>query len=315
MNARKIATKLTPLVFYALIVVFLVIYLESIDWSKVRDISFVPIYVVLSLLLGLAANYWRTIAWFVILRSLGSRSLAGKRIQLAQVYAKSWMGRYIPGTAPWILGKIYFASKLGISKSKLAVSSLLEGGLQVAATIAASFVLLLTDKRLDTVSTDFKLLMVLSLIGCVIVMIPPIFNRLISLAYKILRRGEFAREHHATNSSIARGTFMYVVCTLVLGLSLFYIAKAVYPELGYDSALYVMGASSLAGAIGMLAIFTPSGLGVREGVLLVLLAAVMPKEIALVVAIAGRIISVVVDLLFLGLTKATLHFTGHSLDD
>ena len=53
----------------------------------------------------------------------------------------------------------------------------------------------------------------------------------------------------------------------------------------------------LAGAIGILSLFAPSGLGVREAIQLLLLPRVIPAEIALVVTVAARIWSIAVDAL------------------
>src|SRR5690606_15773151 len=113
-------------------------------------------------LLAMAFRYWGAFIWLAILRTLGATRLRQNLSQLLHVYAKSWLGRYIPGTAPWILGKIYFASKLGVSKNKLAVSSLLEGGLQIIVTLVIAVGILLLDPKVDSVITaELKVLMAL----------------------------------------------------------------------------------------------------------------------------------------------------------
>ena len=61
-----------------------------------------------------------------------------------------------------------------------------------------------------------------------------------------------------------------------------------------------MGASSLAGAVSMLAIFAPSGIGVREGIQLALLSIIMPTEYALVITVFTRLWGVAMDFIFLG---------------
>jgi len=213
------------------------------------------------------------------------------------------MGRYIPGTAPWILGKIYFASKHGISKNKLAVSSLLEGALQVSVVMAVAFVMLIFDRRLDIISNNLKLLMGGVLIVCLIMITPPIFNRVASLASRILRKKPLKPEDTASNKTIASGAALYVISALLSGLSLFFIAKSVYPSLGVGELAFVMGAGNLASAASMLAVFAPSGVGVREGIQLVLLSAIMPKEFALLVTVLTRLWSIALDFAFLSLSK------------
>lgn len=77
-------------------------------------------------------------------------------------------------------------------------------------------------------------------------------------------------------------------------------------ELPWSQVFFVMGASSLAGAVSMLAVFAPGGIGVREGVQIALLSVVMPTEFALVVAVATRLHSVLVDLAFYGAARTVL---------
>lgn len=300
----KKALKLVPYIFYSLLIIFLILYIKNIDFSKFQSIHLAWQFIIIASLFGLGMRFWQIFIWFTLLRNLGAKELRKSSRQLAYVYAKSWLGRYIPGTAPWILGKIYFAAKHGIPKSKLAVSSLLEGGLQVAVVMAVAFTILLFDTRLNSINGGVKLLMSFVLVGCILAMLPPIFNRLISLAYKLLRKKIIDQRDLASNKTVLQGALLYVVGALLSGTALFFIAKAVYPALDYQNIVFVIGISNLAGALGMLAIFAPSGLGVREVILLTLLSVIMPPEYAILVTITSRLWDVAMDGIFFGITRA-----------
>lgn len=299
----SIAKKFLPALFYILLILFLIFYLEGIDFSKFKSAHFEWSFAIAALVTGLVERYWQVFIWLTLLKGLGATGLRGSAGQLTYVYAKSWMGRYIPGTAPWILGKIYFASKHGISKNKLAVSSLLEGALQIAVVMAVAFVLLIFNTRLNVISTEFKIVMAVILACCIISILPPVFNRLISLAYKLLRHKNLEREHLANSKMIAKGTVLYAAAALLSGVSFFLVAKAIDPHLNLHNFAFVMGAGDLAAAVGMLAIFAPSGIGVREGVQLILLSAIMSKEFAILVTVTTRLWGVVLDFIFFGLSK------------
>ena len=296
-SLKKTAFKLIPWVFYGLLLVFLVLYLRSIDYSKLADISISWPYVLIATAFALAFRYWGAFIWVVLLHSLGAATVRLNRT-LVYIYAKSWLGRYIPGTAPWILGKIYFASQQGISKNKLAVSSLLEGALQIIVQFLFALALLAFDPRLDIISGQIKLLILVAIVGCVVALIPAVFNKLVATAYQLIKKKTFAREHYASGRTIGKGFGLYVIGALLSSLSLFFIAKAVYPALGYDQLLFVMGVGTLSGAVSMVAIFAPSGLGVREGIQLALLSLIMPTEYALVITVVTRLWSILVDMLF-----------------
>lgn len=297
--------KYLPILFYVLIIVFLIIYLSSIDFSKFKGIRFAWVYMLIASILGLVTRYWAVLTWLVILKSLGAEHFRRHLSKLVYVFAKSWMGRYIPGTAPWILGKIYFASKLGISREKLAVSSLLEGGMQIAVTLAVGFGLVLFSNHLNLIGPGLKLTTLIALAACIAAISPPVFNRLITLAYKLMRKKQLAKEHLAKRKTIVNGSLVYLAGAVVSGLAFFFVAKSVFPSLGYDNLLFVIGAANISGAIGMLAIFVPSGIGVRDGIFLAMLSVIMPTEIALVITVVSRLWGVVMDLVFLGFSKAT----------
>ena len=53
----------------------------------------------------------------------------------------------------------------------------------------------------------------------------------------------------------------------------------------HQEFLYVAGIYGLSCIIGILAVFAPSGLGVREGIMLLGLGLVMPKEYAVIISI------------------------------
>lgn len=286
-----------PYIFYTLLLIFLVLYIQNIDFQSLRNLKINWSLVLLATLFGIVTRYWGAYIWLVILKGLGAKKLNNKA-ELIYIYAKSWLARYIPGTAPWILGKIYFASKQGISKNKLAVSSMLEGAIQVTVVMVLGFILLIFDSRLDILDDSLKALMVIVIAVSMVALVPAIFNRIMAAFYKIVRKKQFAKEHYANKEIIAKGASLYVIGAILNGISFFYISKSIFPDLDFSNMLFLIGAMSLAGAASMLAFFAPSGLGVREGILLVLLGLIMPAEYALVITVFTRLWSILVDLIF-----------------
>lgn len=301
-----ITRRIVPIAFYVLLAFFLFLYLRRVDFAALADVRIEWTSLLVASAFAIGFRFWGAFIWLVLLRGLGAGNLHGSRRQLTYVYAKSWLGRYIPGTAPWILGKIYFASQHGVSKSKLAVSSLLEGGLQIVVLMALSFLLLAFDPRMRQVGTGAVLLMLGVMVVCLVTLVPSVFNGIVSTAYRLLRKRPLEREHHASTGTIGKGVALYAVGAVISGLSLFYVIRAVHPAVGHDQALFVMGAANFAGAASMIAICAPSGLGVREGILLVLLGLIMPPEFALAATVISRLWGIVMDFAFLALARLLL---------
>jgi uncharacterized membrane protein YbhN (UPF0104 family) len=87
----------------------------------------------------------------------------------------------------------------------------------------------------------------------------------------------------------------YGAVLLATGLSFYLVAQAVTDE--PPNIALAIGAYCLASAIGMAAPFVPSGLGVREGVVIALLSGTMPADTVLVAAGTARAVSIVADIL------------------
>lgn len=291
------------MVFFALIVWFLVLYLQSIDTNKLRQLTIDWKYIAIGSALSLIFRYWGAFIWRVILRALGANHLPSFTTT-TDVYARAWMGRYIPGTVPWIAGKVYLASTWGISKSRLAVASLLEGGSQVLAITFVSFLVLGFDPRLNVLKPAAKLSLIFLGLLLLVVLIPKVFNGFIHLAYRLVKRKTVPDELRINTSAVIRSFVLYALGALLTGASCFFVILAVAPHLAFSDIWFVIGAFGLATVAGMAAPFAPSGLGVRDGIQLALLTAILPKETALAATILLRLWSVAIDLLFLLTTRS-----------
>lgn len=290
------------LAFMLAAALFFVLYLRHVDWQRLSQLHFAWWNLIAATVFALFTRYWFVMIWRYILRDLGADKLPRFSI-LADVYAKAWMGRYIPGTVTWIAGKVYMASSHGISKKRLAVSALLEGGMQVAAIMLVALLLLGFDPRLNVIPQIYKILMVILAGLILLTLVPAVFNRLVKLVFTVLRSGGVDSELLINEKAALRAFGLYVVGSFILGLSEFFISRTIVPGLSWHDFWFIVGAFNLAGALGMVAIGVPSGLGVRDGVLVLLLSAIVPKEIALAITVTSRLWSAVSDVLLFGLAS------------
>lgn len=284
-------------VFLILVVVFFALYLRDIDYSVFKELRINWVLLLIATIISLGFRYWGVFIWRFILKDLGANNLPRFSL-LTHVYAKAWMGRYIPGTVTWIASKIYLANKLGISKSRLAVSSLLEGGMQIVASMAVALLILGIDPRLDVISPQIKLVMILIAVCALVVLYPPIFNTLLRKAYSIIRRRRAYDELRTNGKATIRSFILYALGAILVGSSYYFLTASLYEGTDGSMYWYIVGAFTLAGALGMATPFVPSGLGVRDGAQLVLLSLIMPKEIALAITVFSRLWSALVDVLF-----------------
>lgn len=291
---KRLALRSIPWIFYLLVAVFAYFYLRNIDWQKLGQVSINWWWMLAASVASIAVRYWFANIWMVLLKGLGAK-LEGQSLDLYLVYAKSWLGRYIPGGATWIVGKIYFATKLGISRAKLGISSFLEGALQIIVVLMSAAAMLAFDARVQSLGRVW----VWSLLGAaalgLVAVYPPVFNRVLSFGYLKVRKTPLSPDHLPSHKTVAQGIGAFLVSSVLSGLSFYFVAAAVDPGLSADSVLFIIGASNLASALSMLAFFAPAGLGVREGVQLSMLLLVMKPELALAATILMRLWSIVMD--------------------
>ena len=292
----------TQRVFTVLVIVFIGRYLATIDWSELRGLRLAPGPFVLATVISLAYRFWGAHIWLFLLRQLGADLGRAESWQLLYVYAKSWMGRYLLGAGTWIAGKVFFATQHGIPRrNKLAVSGVLEAALQMLATLAVGLSFLVADSRLGAQGSSAATWSSFALVFCIIALIPSVFRLEVRAAYWIFRRRPIDPSHLPGWRPIVRGAGLYVVGTLMSGVSYFFVAQAVYGGLDSADLLYVVGASSVAAAVSLVVVIAPAGLGVREGIQVMFLTAIMPQEVAWVIAIFTRVWSIGLDAIFVGL--------------
>jgi uncharacterized membrane protein YbhN (UPF0104 family) len=215
----------------------------------------------------------------------------------------SQLGKYLPGKIFLYLGRLHFYVREGKGAGPVTVAF----GVEMVGNFAASiFMVLVAVMTADVPALDpYRWLLVVALIGLLASLHPRLIGWLVALAAKVLRRKPF--QITMGYGQLLRYVGLYVVNWLVFGLALYVFIRSFYP-LEFSSIVYLAGAFSFASMVGILAVFAPSGLGVREGVLAVFLNQVMPTSVALVVSVATRLWLTVIELLSAGVVYLVARF-------
>lgn len=289
--------------FYLLVAIFLVLYAQSLDFSGLADIEINYGFLLLATLLALFARFWFARIWAFFLSSLEVELDAASRKELNLVYAKAWLGRYVPGSIVWVAGKVYFASKLGISKTKLAVSSYLEAVIQLATTLLLAVLLVVLDPKTRELAGAGVWLMVAILLVGVIALYPPVLARYAGFGYRLLKKQQLDAANLPTANVMLQASLRFTFSALISSVAFYLVLFAIYPDLGFSQLFYVLALTSIANALSMVAVFAPAGVGVREGVLIAGLAVIVDPAIALLAALLMRVLSIFWDGLFFLIAK------------
>lgn len=296
---KGIVAKFISALFYIVFIFFLFVYIKNLDFDKLRTVRISYSYLFFAIILGFLNRFFNSFVWLKILENLGAR--IDNYLFLNYIYAKSWLGRYIPGKVTWIVGKIYFATKHGVSKKKLGVSSFFEGILQVLAALLYGSILLSITNGFNTLSHELRIFLIIFCLVICIVLVPSIFNGIIKFVYWVLKKKKLEEEHLINWKIILRALLYFIISMTIGGISYFLINLSIY-QIPISRLPYYIGAINLAGAIGIASLIAPSGIGVKEGVQIFFLNQIMPKEIVLVVTLFSRLWAIIMDLLFFGVS-------------
>lgn len=282
--------------FYAVVAAILVAYLMRLDLASLASIRIGWRYFALALVVGLVQRLLIPLVWVIMLRSLGVK--VRRYASFNFVYAKAWLGRYVPGKVAMIAARVYFADELGASRGAIAVSSLAELGAQllVGGVVGLLGVASIAGSS-DTIAPYMPL--IYGLIAALGVLLwPSVFNRLMRLLYKVFRRPTEGMPEVSVRT-LAAAVCGFVVVFGVTGIFAVLLAASVNP-VAFDHALFVFGVYALAGVLGMAFVFAPSGLGAREAVQLPLFALVFSPEDAVAIVLVSRVAELATDALFYG---------------
>jgi uncharacterized membrane protein YbhN (UPF0104 family) len=209
--------------------------------------------------------------WLLILERLG----ADTRPQWMAIFFQSQLAKYIPGTLWQYAGRLTLARGRGLPTRTVARSMPIELGASIAGAGLASLLLLGVWGIPVAVAAAG---------GCFAAM-----ARTRSAATKLSRN----------LSAAALAAPLYAAVWVIVGSAFWLTASAILSVPVRQLPFYI-GAFAAAWIVGVVAIYAPGGLGVREGVLVGLLHSRLGSADALVVAAASRLMLTVVDILFAG---------------
>jgi len=248
------------------------------------------------------------LGWALLLNNMAGKKYISKLsvVKAMRAWLLTIMSRYLPGNVWHIFSRMAFANQLNVGKSQIISSSTLEQGLAVIGAMLIAAVSLpfwpLADMPQEWLP-NFILFMFLFLFGLA-VLHPRILSPILRWAAFRLHKPKL--EWTFDYKTIIQFVFIYALAAFFAGLALVAVMAGL-GEFRATNIIFIIGSSALAWVVGYLSFITPSGLGVREGVLTALLALVYPLPIAIVASLIFRVTSTLGEfaavVLFLGFKR------------
>ena len=213
----------------------------------------------------------------------------------------SLLGKYLPGKLFLLAGRLHFYRREKRSALQISMCFMVE---TICVLLAAILVLLAVPLFADLPIVSRYRTPALALVALFLIAIRPRHLELIANPFlRLARRPPISLPVRYVDMLAVVAVF--TLNWTLLGLGFFLFASSLYP-MSLRYLLYLAGSFALASTIGILALFAPAGLGVREAILVVALSAIMPQAVAVVVTLASRVWMTLGELMAVGAVALAL---------
>ena len=269
-------------------------------WEQARGaVAALPLWALpLAVSAGMAGSAAQLMAWRALLAGLGSPLPVPVA---ARVMFVGQLGKYLPGSVWAFVAQVELARDRAVPRVRGTAATLLAVGVTVAGGLSVAAVAL----PLSSAKAAGTWWWALALTPVVLAGLHPRVVRwgvgLAARPFTRFREVSEAGPLDIGGRAMATALGWTLVAWVPLGLHLWVLVRAVGGD-PWGALAPAVGAYALAWALGLLVVFAPAGLGVRETVLVVALAPVVDAGAALVAAVLSRLVMTAVDVVWAGLS-------------
>jgi len=283
------------------------------NWRQLTGFSwhFDPAPLGLSAAILLTTYPLSVLGWHRIVIYLGGSCSFGES---ARIWLYSNLARYLPGSLWHAAGRVVLCRDAGISPVTASLG------------VALEFAFLLLSHTLVVAATwpwwmyhvlpDLPWPLSAVIILGALALIHPRVLRWLMMQYAIRNTQTADSRQPAVDGQLRYHTTLYILAiyvaqALVIGLAFHFLVQAITPW-PLRAMPFAVGAFALAWLIGFVSFFAPGGLGVREGVLVYLLAPVVTLPTAILIAVLARMWVMVGELLCIGFVRFATPSIGNT---
>lgn len=287
------AIKATKVLLTAIIASFLIrSIIQNLDKINLKEMTLNWTYLILATAPFIAHLFIYSALWRIILKIVKA-DLPIKDANL--IYSVSNLGRYVPGRVTLFITRVAMCGEKGIPKHRSVLSIILEQGLALAgaALIFSVSLLFLEDTTLN-----------LAGIAGLVLLLIPVFPELLliitRMGFKLLKIKEKGVELGYKNFIWL--LIAYSLTWVIQGIG-FYLIISGLGETSLALLPVSIGIFAITAVITFIAAITPGGVGVREGLIILLLSPYVTPTVAAASAIISRLELVLAELLFAAISK------------
>ncbi|MGD0021415.1 MAG: hypothetical protein ABSC54_03845 [Smithellaceae bacterium] len=226
---------------------------------------------------------------FVWIDLAAAFGLKASFMSAARAWSCSQLGKYIPGRAGLILVRL--DAYKNHPKRTVAVATVVEF---IAAFIASCLLILFSIFFMENMIPGYlRIIATLLSLFLLVLLHPKLLKPLTNILLIFFKREPI--EDFPSFGLILKFVFINLLIGIPYGLGLFYSMDC-FAALSFNYLIPMVGIYYAASLAGIAALFAPAGLGVREGIIFLILPALIAKGVVIAGTIMIRIVSIAVEI-------------------
>lgn len=266
------------------------------SWNSLGDYGFSWGYAALLAFASLCSILFSAVVYFVILRAMKINVTLTESISS---HAIGDFSSYLPGRVWNVLVRWrIIKDKMRLADSVVAIT--IEAVLLIISAMIVFFLGVFFDK---TLFLKYAWLVYVSLPLLILLIHPKVLSFFMNIALRILKKKPIIINIKLKDMALT--ALICIAYWAVYGFTLFFAIASIYP-IGFAMIPKVLIANASSWVIGFLAALTPAGLGVKEGLTVLLLSSSVPKAQLIASTVFARIVFMLVHFCFVAICVAWL---------
>jgi hypothetical protein len=290
---KKYVLNIVKTILFLTVIWFLYKSISS-NFDKIKDINYSnydPKFMFVSVITLFVSLVYPVFVWKFLIRSMGEKI---NTLSALRIWFISNLGRYIPGKVFQVAGLVYLTSSEGISRSK-AVQSVLYS--QITANGLGLFMglgLLSLNNGKGSFPNHFHIILILIAVFITILWFPTLFMRSSNFMLKKMKKEII--EQSVSQKDYILYLILQVINWILMSVAFLFLISS-YTNISVVQDPVLIFILPLSWTIGLLAVFAPGGVGVREGAMSYWLSMFIPIQYALVLPWIYRLLNTLVEVI------------------
>ncbi len=207
-------------------------------------------------------------------------------------YLYSILGKYIPGKVFMLAGRLTYYEEENAPISKVTVCFFIEN---ICTLLGAAMLFILSLFFFpNELLMQYRWIVMILISAFFLCIHPKVINLLLKIAGKLFKKDLSIPMRY---SQMLKAVLLFIANWMIVGIGFYILVESIYPMVELSHILFCAGIWGISAMMGILAIFAPSGIGVREGVIVAGLSLIMPMEYAVVISVVSRLWQTIPELL------------------